>query len=91
MLLKDRIGDCVVVRTPTIEKYCKENVKAVIEADKSFRRTRDLWKTAYVSQDIAQIELLAKERDKAIKNLTKVSREADKFLIGLHGLWEIKY
>lgn len=79
------------IETPTIEKYVKMNALAAAKAHREFKTEYKAWLEAYKSHDIAKIAELAKKRDLKARKASITYHQADKFLQGLAGLWEVRY
>ena len=50
-----------------------------------------LWLEAYRSHDVLKIEELAKKRDLKARKASMALHKADRFLLGLANMWELKY
>ncbi|MGD0728486.1 MAG: hypothetical protein ABR981_00200 [Candidatus Micrarchaeaceae archaeon] len=77
------------VRTPTIDKYCRKQIKAVEKAYQELEESRNAWKEAYQLQDIEKLDSLYKNLDKAIRNMGKTSHNADTFLKEIYSIWKV--
>jgi hypothetical protein len=79
------------IETPTIDLYLKKNALEAARAHKAFRREYQTWLEAYKSRDVARIAELAKKRDLKARKASMAVHKADKFLLGLANMWELKY
>jgi hypothetical protein len=79
------------IETPMIEKYVRINAREAARAHREFRKEYTTWLKAYKSHDVKKIQELARARDLKARKASMAYHQADKFLIGLYGMWELKY
>lgn len=79
------------IRTPTIEKYVRINACEAARAHKAFRKEYQTWLEAYKSHDVTKIAELARKRDFKARKASMAYHQADRFLLGLANMWEVRY
>lgn len=79
------------IETPTIERYLQINAREAAMAHREFKEEYKAWLEAYKNHDVLRIQELARKRDLKARKASRACHRADRFLVGIGGLWKVSY